>query len=263
MNQRNLDLAPTALALVLALAAGSAAADPVLRWAPADTLIAPGQEATLAVVLDDTLDVRTIELFVQFDPAILTTVAGGAGELFDGFNNFTDFSEESPGLWHGYCVILGANDWTTGPGELFTITVAGAAVGVSPLVTQELTLLPPGGGAYEEAVLPDGQVRVDDASAAPVAAAGPARLALYPNPFNPRTRLELRLPGGGPVRLEVVDLRGRVVAEPWRGTAGEALVVVDWTACDRAGRPLPSGAYAFRLVGPRGTAAVVAGVLLR
>ncbi|MEZ4388831.1 MAG: hypothetical protein R3D98_14905 [Candidatus Krumholzibacteriia bacterium] len=252
------------LALLL-LVAGAALADPVLRWAPSDTLINTGDQATLSVMLDEPLDVRTIELRVAFDPAVVTTVSGGYGALFNGFNNFDGFEEEAPGQWHGYCVILGASDWTTGPGELFTWTVEGLADGgTCPITTVELTLLPPGGGDYPDAVLTDDQIRVLDPTGLEIPTVGLPRLALYPNPFNPRTTVEVSLPGGGVGSLEVLDLRGRVVARPWSGVVdATAPLAVSWDGVDTLGQALPSGVYTFRLVGSRGQSASVRGVLVR
>ncbi len=251
------------LGLVLA-GAVSAQADPVLRWAPADAELAPGEQVTLAVMLDDTLDVRTLELSVDFDPAVLTTVSGGPGALFDGFNLFPGFEETAPGQWYGYCVILGADDWATGPGELFTITVEALAPGVSPLETVAITLLPPGGGDYPETSLPDDQVRVLDTTGAPVPGAVAPQLSLAPNPFNPRTRLTLSLPRGGAAQVQVLNLRGELVARPWEGVLpADHDVHVDWDGTGIDGRALPSGVYRFRLLGPRGYSAWQRGVLVR
>jgi len=249
--------------LILLLTTTLAGADPILRWAPADTVIALGEQVTFAVMLDDTLTVRTLELLVAFDPEVVGTITGGYGDLFSGFNNFAGFAEVEPGLWHGYCVILGAGDWTTGPGELFRITVEGLAEGTSPLTTVDLTLLPPGGGDYPDAVLPDGQIHVNDLTGVLPDPLGAPQLSLYPNPFNPRTRVELSWPAGGQGRLEVLDLRGRLVAELWRGSVATAPATVDWDGTDHRGRPSPSGVYTFRLVGARGQSASCRGVLLR
>lgn len=257
----------TRICLILALLslATAALADPVLRWAPSDTTINTGDQVTLSVMLDDTLDVRTIELRVSYDPAIITTVDGGYGALFDGFNNFEGFEEEAPGQWHGYCVILGADDWTTGPGELFQWTVEGLPDGgTSDLLTVELTLLPPGGGDYPDAELTDDTINVLDPTGVELPALGLPTLSLYPNPFNPRTQVEVQLPGGGPGQLEVVDLRGRVVARPWSGILDDDVPLqITWDGVDSLGQAAPSGVYTFRLVGPRGRTGSVRGVLVR
>jgi hypothetical protein len=257
----------TALAVVLLLglaAPGRAVAEPVLRWEPAAPELAPGEQATLSVMLDDTLDVRTFEVYVTYDPDVIASVDGGPGALFDGYNLFPGFEPETADQWHGYCVILGAEDWATGPGELFTWTVEALVDGVSPVQTVEVTLLPPGGGDYPEATLPDTEITVLDLTGASVP--GPARpaLTLAPNPFNPRTRITLEVPGGGPARLQILNLRGEVVAEPWSAVApADAAVHVDWDGTDRRGRALPSGVYQFRLEGSRGHTAWQRGVLVR
>ena len=251
-----------ALSFIVALVA-AAAADPVLRWSPSDAVISPGDEITLSVILDDTLEVRTIELYVQFDPAVIATVEGAPGDLFAGFNLFSGFEPETADTWHGYAVIMGSDEWTVGPGELWSWTVSGLAPGTSPLLTVSLVLLPPGGGDYTEVLLTDDQITVFDPTAALDLAPAVPRVGIYPNPFNPRTRVELLLPGGGQGRLEVLDMRGRVVDMPWTGRLAETAVSVDWDGRDRGGAPLPSGVYTFCLIGANGLVVSERGVLVR
>lgn len=78
-------------------------------------------------------------------------------------------------------------------------------------------------------------------------AVSPLVLAAAPNPFNPRTRLRYELPTPGHARLQIFDLRGRLVRtlvdEPRPAGPG----VVDWSGADEAGRPVPSGIYHARL----------------
>jgi hypothetical protein len=72
-------------------------------------------------------------------------------------------------------------------------------------------------------------------------------LTTSPNPFNPRLDIAFRLTYGGPVRLQVLDVRGRhvktLVDEPC--PAGSATVV--WDGTDAAGRTVASGVYQVRL----------------
>jgi len=77
----------------------------------------------------------------------------------------------------------------------------------------------------------------------------PARLALLPNqpnPFNPKTTLRFQAPSSGLARLDVLDLRGRIVNSlSVELTAGEN--ALSFTAVDAAGRALPSGTYFYRV----------------
>ena len=68
------------LCAVLA-AAPPARAAVTLRFTPADTTVALGATSHLSIWLDEPLEVRTVEVWVRFDPAILTSLSGGKGSL--------------------------------------------------------------------------------------------------------------------------------------------------------------------------------------
>jgi len=76
----------------------------------------------------------------------------------------------------------------------------------------------------------------------------------YPNPANPRTTVAVTAPAGRRVRLEVLDVRGRRVAE------GEAVADAagharwTWDGLDARGRPAPSAAYRLRAAAGTATA---------
>ena len=67
------------LMAILFLIVAPASADVALRSSPADTTVDVGSITRLSVVCDDTLDIRTIELYVEFDPEVLGSVSGGRG----------------------------------------------------------------------------------------------------------------------------------------------------------------------------------------
>jgi hypothetical protein len=76
----------------------------------------------------------------------------------------------------------------------------------------------------------------------------PLRIKASPNPFNPRLTVNYSLPTAGSARLEILDLRGRVVRvlfDEFR-PAGDELV--NWNGLDRGGRAAASGVYLVRLV---------------
>ncbi len=87
--------------------------------------------------------------------------------------------------------------------------------------------------------------------APPTAADGPPMvtrlLGAHPNPFNPRTEVVLDLARRGPVRLEVFDLRGRLVRSLVAGDLPAGRHRVDWDGRDGAGRETASGVYLCRL----------------
>jgi len=69
----------------------------------------------------------------------------------------------------------------------------------------------------------------------------------YPNPFNPLTRMDFSLKEASRVRLDIYDVRGRLVkpllSAPF--PAGEHAAL--WNGTDAENRPLPSGLYFYRL----------------
>jgi hypothetical protein len=110
-------------------------------------------------------------------------------------------------------------------------------------------------GGYSEAAIRNaidgGLQNLGVSSAGNVPAAGHRLLANHPNPFNPRTTIPFELaPGAGAaeVRLDILDLRGRLVATVGAGRfrRGERHRAT-WAGRDGAGRDLPSGVYLARL----------------
>jgi len=64
----------------------------------------------------------------------------------------------------------------------------------------------------------------------------------YPNPFNPRTTIDFDLARRSWVKLEIIDLLGRTVAELVEGDLGAGSYQVEWNSSDQ-----PSGIYFYRL----------------
>ncbi len=96
----------------------------------------------------------------------------------------------------------------------------------------------------------------------PVSVGGidPGTLALAapsPNPARGGATFQFRLPpGAGAARLELLDLQGRRVRLLAEGALAPGPHRLDWDGRDGGGRPVPSGVYLARLVGPAGTASV-------
>lgn len=92
-----------------------------------------------------------------------------------------------------------------------------------------------------------GSTSVDD----PLARGG-ADLSPLPNPTSGRTSFRFRLPDRGHVRLNVFDLRGRLVAEVFDGTSPRSEAVVEWDGLDADGAPVAQGVYLVRMQSEEG-----------
>ena len=71
---------------------------------------------------------------------------------------------------------------------------------------------------------------------------------VHPNPFNPRTTIAFELATSGDVRLDVFDLRGKLVRSLARGRLEAGRHELVWDGADDRRRPLASGTYFLRLV---------------
>jgi hypothetical protein len=68
-----------------------------------------------------------------------------------------------------------------------------------------------------------------------------------PNPFNPGTRLEFKLPQPTHARLDIHDGRGRLIARLVDADLGAGPHFVEWDGRNNEGRTMPSGLYFARL----------------
>ena len=103
---------------------------------------------------------------------------------------------------------------------------------------------------YRDNSDPDGDLGVrltPVASPVPAADASPA-MTVSPNPFNPATTLRFSLPVGGRIRLDVVDVAGRLVRKLLDGDFAAGRHEARWDGRDDTGRGVASGSYFARLV---------------
>ena len=256
------------LGLVLLALAGAtpAAALVTLHYSPSDTTVAPGDTLWVSVMIDDVLDLRTFEAYLEYDPAILERTDAGPGQLFEdaGCFIYTDCEEDVLGQLHVYAITFGPDCWVSGPGELYRLQFFASALGVSDVIATEVIIYDPEGAPMEdEVILPDAQILVTDVIPGVPPTLPGAHLDLYPNPFNPRVTLSFATPVPASARLLVYDLRGQQVATVWSGQTGGDALSVSWDGTDAGGRALPSGTYCFRLESATGVVAVREGVLVR
>ena len=71
--------------------------------------------------------------------------------------------------------------------------------------------------------------------------------AVYPNPFNPQTKVLLAMHEAGPVTVRVYDVQGRLVRTLHDGALAAGRHELPWNGTDDAGRAAPSGVYFVRM----------------
>ncbi len=251
-------------ALLILLAAWPVSAEITLRFDPQDQTIPVGGSGHLSVMIDEPVELRTIELWVHYDPAILTSIHGTGGDLFtdSGCSLFQDFDDDIPGEWYGTSIALGYDCWLTGPGELYRWDFDGLAAGFSHVDAVQVLLYDPAAVVIADVTLPGTLVFVGNGTDAGPAPAAGLELGLAPNPFNPDCRLSLTGTAAGPARLEVFEITGKRLGTVWEGDLNGRLEV-DWRGLDERGAALPSGAYLFRLSDASGHQVTIRGMLLK
>lgn len=253
------------IAVVLALGAVPSFAQITLRFFPPDTTIAPGTTGRLSIMLDEAVDVRTIDARVAFDTTIVHSVTGTGGALFvdSGFQLYQGFENSAPGEWYGFTVIIGAADFIMGPGELYVWDFEANSEGTSPVTDVETFMAAGDGTWYENVSLTQTTITVGDPlSTVPGSPVPTEEMRLWPNPFNPRTEIAFDLDRDDWILLTVHDIRGRRVAVLHEGTASAGPFTCSWDGLGTDGLAQPGGVYLFNLVTSAGRSAT-RGVLLK
>jgi parallel beta-helix repeat protein len=109
---------------------------------------------------------------------------------------------------------------------------------------------PAGAGACGGQIIGSGAVTCSITGVGEAPPAAQAALGNEPNPFNPRTTIFFVLPEAGPVRLRILDLRGRRVASFAWDELAPGRHELPWDGTDMHGRALPSGVYLYELKAP-------------
>ena len=78
-------------------------------------------------------------------------------------------------------------------------------------------------------------------------APAPVALQAYPNPFNPRTNIRMRMDRAGHLELAVYSMQGRRVATLFAGQAAAGSHEFPWNGRDDAGGDVASGVYEVRM----------------
>lgn len=257
--------AASAIFLILLAATVPAHAQITLRFTPSDTTIVPGGGGRLSIMLDDAIDVRTVNVVVTYDTTIVRSLGGGKGLLYtnSGLSAFTGFEEDTLGQWNGYAVILAAGQGVTGPGELYWWDFETLIEGVSPIISLASDLSNFDRIWYPDVSLAPTTIIVGDPSSAADDLPGfRSDLRLRPNPFNPRTEIVCDLERAGWLELAIYDVRGRQVLVLHDGSAAAGRFTSSWDGLDSRGLAQPGGVYIFRMSTSAG-ATVTKGVLLK
>jgi len=222
-----------------------------LRFDPPDTTLALGDVYQLSIVMDETQDVRSFEVWLRYDPDILTFIEGSPGLAFteSGCQLFQDAVEDSLGTLHGYVVIMGADCWVTGPGELFSWEFSGLANGITQIEVEDVALFAPQIGELSNVSLGHASVQIGFESGIPEPFPDGYILGQnVPNPFNPSTEISYWLPQAQAVSLKIFDTSGKLVRSLINGemqAKGENSV--RWNGKDGHGRQVAAGGYFYQL----------------
>jgi len=100
-------------------------------------------------------------------------------------------------------------------------------------------------GSEGFAVVPTGCLSVVDAPVADLGRDDPWLTAM-PNPFRESVDLGFTMERSGPVRVDVLDVRGRMVRRLVDGTRDVGRHSLSWSGRDRTGRPVAAGVYFVR-----------------
>ncbi len=249
---------------VLLLGATTAAAGVPLRFSPADTTVPPAVSGRLSVLIENSVTIRTIDITVSYDTTFVRSLGGGAGRLYtqSGYQLFRGFEEPEPGVWHGYCIVMGSGLSVAGPGELYWWDFEGVADGTTAITAISVYLSDVAGDWYPAVDLSPTTLTIGDPLSDVPPAPSLQGLRLAPNPFNPRTAVAGELEAAAPARLTVHDPRGRLVAVLHDGPLAAGSFALSWDGRDVAGRAAPGGVYLFRLETATGTAGTK-GLLLK
>jgi hypothetical protein len=199
-----------------------------------------GEELSVAVSLEDFIEVRGYGLTVEFDNQLLEFVEP---QVVDNLLGETDlaapqvFAQED-----GKIAIVAFGN---------AVSEGGLGLNLVFRTKQEIE------GSYIEltnGTLQDGTYGLNQITT-PVSVrieTRPEAYALrdnYPNPFNPETTIKYQLPEAGQVRLEVYNMLGQAVktlVDNQFQNAGR--YTLQWDATNNSGQPLSSGVYFYRIL---------------
>lgn len=239
------------MAALLLLLTASMSQAVELRFSPEDQNVALNADGSLSIWLDEAIEVRTIEITVQFNGGLIEPTAGGMGAAFDELSCFV-WEEFTPSEneWYGFAVSMGADCFVVGPGELFKFDFTGIANGTTAIEAISVDLYSATAEVIEDVTLPSTTVVVGDGTT-PVGEGAPMdrpQIWASPNPCNPMTTIEFWLPEARTATLDIYDIKGRQIRRLISGPVQGLWNSVRWNGRTDSGHSAPSGIYMYRLV---------------
>jgi hypothetical protein len=202
------------------------------------------------------------EVRIHWNPRTLSLVSVHEGSLMTDFcpNRFTNLSQTDSTVTYTHVVLCNGLS-LNGPGVLSRFTFIADSIGVSPLMifsNPDQTFydagryVNPNHPTYpRQVVLHDAVVVVADPTSgisSPHASdAGRLEIRITPNPATRSGAIRFGLARETPVRVEVLDVQGRLVWEWGEETAGPGAVDLEWQGIDRNGARVSSGIYFCRV----------------
>jgi hypothetical protein len=223
--------------------------DPTVSLVPVSTTIAPGEQCTLQVMVDDAVDsLSCVELYVAYDSAIVQCIQAQKGDLYESasFPTFFDWDHIASDTATAVACVLGHRSYIVAPGELVRFVFEGLDIGVSLVSITAVNLTDIDRNALNVIVAGDAEIRVSTQTGLSQECPVPARMLNYPNPFNPLTHIELWLQaelGSKGVSVSIYSPDGKCVKKLHNGPLFTDRMDFIWDGTNERGAPVTAGIY--------------------
>ena len=187
----------------------------------------------LPILIDETRDVVSGMLELQYDPAQYRVKGVETGEATKGF--LVASRIEVGSVW---VALAGAEAGHVGEGAILELELEaiGASTDSAPIRLEQASFN--GGQIKGHAVEPLSET---------LAPQDFSLLPNWPNPFNPETTLRYVLPQAGPVSLTIYDLVGQRVRLLVDEVQAPGVYTLQWNGRDENGMEVASGLYFYRI----------------
>ena len=199
-----------------------------------------GEELSVAVSLEDFVEVRGYGLTVEYDNTLLEFVES---RVVDNLLGETDLAAPQVFAQADGKVAIAALGNTASEGDLGLNLIFRSKQEIEDSYI-ELT-----NGALQDGTYGLNQITTPVSVRIETRPEAYALHENYPNPFNPETTIKYQLPDAGQVRLEVYNMLGQVVktlVDNQFQNAGR--YTLQWDATNNSGQPLSSGVYFYRIL---------------